>query len=74
MIATDGMMMRDGAACCDQRVARRMLDGPPLIEKRAVSTKCVERKIECRPVRVDVGEAARDFTFHACRFQNGALG
>src|ERR1700731_2574120 len=68
------MMMRDGAACRDQRVARRILDGLPLLEKRAVSTKRVERKIGCRAVRVDVGEAASDFTLHAGRFQNGALG
>jgi hypothetical protein len=39
-----------------------------------VSTKRVERKIGCRPVRVDVGEAAGDFTLQASRFQNGALG
>src|SRR5258708_23887756 len=74
MIATDGMMMRDGAACRDQRIARRILDGLPLLKKRAVSTKRVEGKIGCRPVRVDVGEAASDFTLHAGRFQNGALG
>src|ERR1700704_1848791 len=68
------MMMRDGAACRDQCVARRILDGLPLLEERAVSTKGMEREIGCRPVRVDVGEAAGDFTLHASRFQNGALG
>ena len=49
VIATDGMMMRDGAACRDQRVACRILDGLPLLEKRAVSTAGVEREIRSGP-------------------------
>ena len=72
VIAADGMMMSDGAACRDQRVACRILDGLPLREKRAMPAARVEREIGRRPVRIDVGEAAGDLALDPGRFQNRA--
>ena len=63
MIAIDGMMMRDGAACRVQRVARRILDGLPLLEKRAVSTKGWRKTL-------DVGLAP---VFETARMYTGAI-
>src|SRR3981081_4710794 len=58
MVPADGVMMRDRAARFDQRVAGGVLDGLPLFQKGAVAAECVEGKIGCRPVRIDMGEAA----------------
>src|SRR5438552_11346405 len=74
VIAADGMMMRDGAARHNQRVAGRILDGLPLLEQRAVTAERVEGKIRCGPVRIDMGEAAGYLAFDAGRFQDGTLG
>ena len=68
------MMMGDGAAGRNQRVAGCILDGLPLPEQSAVTAERVERKIGCGPVRVDMGEAASDLALHAGRFQDGTLG
>ena len=45
MITANGVMMRDRATCLDQRVAGRILDGLPLLQKSTVAAECVERKI-----------------------------
>lgn len=74
VISADGMVVRDGAARRDQRVARRVLDGLPLREQRTVATARVEGEVGRRPVRVDVGEATGDFTLHPGRLQNCAFG
>ena len=74
MIAPDRVMMGDRAAGGDQRVARRALDRPPLLDQRAMPAERVEREIGRGPVGIDMGEAAGDFALDAGRLENGALG
>ena len=74
MVAADGVVMRDRAAGVDQRVARRGLDRPPLLEQRAVPAKRVEGEIRRRAVGIDVGEAAGDLALDAGRLQDRLLG
>src|SRR5690348_15964192 len=68
------MMMRDGAAGRDQRVAGRILDRLPLFKQRAVATAGVEGEIGCGSVRIDVREAAGDLALLTRRVHNRTLG
>ena len=54
------MMMRDRTTRLNQRVAGRILDRLPLLQKSTVAAECVEGKIRRVPVRIDMGEAACD--------------
>ena len=73
MITANSVMMRDRTTRLNQRVARRILDRLPLLQKRTVATECVERKIGRGPVRIDMGEAACDLAFQASRFEDRTL-
>ena len=73
MITADRVMMRDGATRLDQRVAGRILDRLPLLQKRTVAAEGVERKVRRGPVRIDMGEAACDLASHAGRLEDRTL-
>src|ERR1700736_3904928 len=45
VIAANSMMMGDGAAGADQRVARGALDRPPLVQQSAVPAEGMETKV-----------------------------
>src|SRR5262245_26371429 len=53
------MVMGDGAAVAQDRVGRSGLDGGPLLELGATTARGHYRVVGCRPIRVDVREAAR---------------
>ena len=42
VITTDGVVMRDRASGLDKRIAGRVLDRPPLLQKRAVAAQRME--------------------------------
>jgi len=73
MITANSVMMRDRTTRLNQRVAGRILDRLPLLQKRTVATECVERKIGRGPVRIDMGEAACDLALQASRFEDRSL-
>ena len=60
MITANSVMMRDRTTRLNQRVAGRILDRLPLLQKSTVAAERVERKIGRGPVRIDMGEAACD--------------
>src|SRR6266849_2950446 len=73
MITANRVMMGDRTTRLDQRVAGRILDRLPLLQKSTVAAERVERKIRRRPVRIDMGEAACDLAFHAGRLEDRTL-
>ena len=73
MITANRVMMRDRTTRLNQRVAGRILDRLPLLQKSTMAAECVERKIRRRPIRIHMGEAACDLAFHASRLEDRTL-
>src|SRR5438067_7257321 len=73
MITANSVMMRDRTTRLNQRVAGRILDRLPLLQKSTMAAECVERKIRRGPVRIDMREAACDLAFQASRFEDRSL-
>ena len=74
MVAPDRVMVRDRSTRGDQRVARGLLDGAPLLDQNAMTPERMEREVRRRAVGIDVGEAAGDLAWRPGRFDDGALG
>src|SRR4029077_18709717 len=70
MITANSVMMRDRTTRLNQRVAGRILDRLPLLQKGTMAAECVERKRRREPVRIDMGEAACDLAFQASRSED----
>ena len=52
MITANSVMMRYRTTRLNQRIAGRILDRLPLLQKSTVAAECVERKIGRWPVRI----------------------
>src|SRR6516165_6062600 len=74
MIASDGVVVRDGAARLDERVGGGVLDRLPLLQEGAVTAQPMEREVRGGAVGIDMGEAAGDLARLSRGLANGALG